>query len=196
MRKIWFFLSVHGKHLPWACWGPWWACTGICSPVTSNILCSAWSNEEWFTPNSKTQLSLLPEVQLAPWWWAEHLPWACWGPWWACTGRCPPAWGGRWPCSPPPWAGTTSLQHRQFCNYILWDNFDTPPKRMSSPERYEDQAFLRSDDSDPCPSPSPPLTSANCLSFSIFLSNLYWGWKGGGGGCGAESYTARKFGPL
>ncbi len=45
------------------------------------------------------------------------------------------------------------------------------------------------------PTHFPPLLSATCLSFSVFLcvgSRAYWGRWGGGGGHGAESYDRKK----
>jgi len=58
----------------------------------------------------------------------------------------------------------------------------------------EDQAFLRSYDSAPR---SPPLPSASCPSFSVFLcvaGQAYWRVRGGGGGCGrgAKLYDREK----
>jgi hypothetical protein len=61
----------------------------------------------------------------------------------------------------------------------------------------EDQAFLQSFDSAPRPPPLPPIPSASCLSFSVFLcvtSELTDG-RGGGGWRGAKSYDREKAWP-
>ncbi len=57
----------------------------------------------------------------------------------------------------------------------------------------EDQAFSPSYDSAPPHPLPPPLPSASCLSFSVFLcgGREYTGWRGGAGGA-TKSYDGKK----
>ncbi len=83
-------------------------------------------------------------------------------------------------------------------------------RQLAEPEMYsvlytrefelfiEDQAFSPSYDLAPSP-PLPPLPSASCLSFSVFLcvaGRAYWREMGDGVGEEPNHTTARKSGPL
>ncbi len=73
-----------------------------------------------------------------------------------------------------------------------WQAQQARENQEASPESIEwfieDQAFLRSYDLAPQPSPSPPLQSESCLSFSVVLRVAGRAYADGrGGGQGAKS---------